>query len=225
MKKAMLILMLAATAVFGQNGVYVQKGKTTEVDFKTPHSFYSVKTTNAAEVVYFSNGLSSKVETNSELNVNSFIQEITNTNTNPEKAKFGPSTLNVGLMKGSAYFVYPEDDTNSSVVVSTPLADIEIHKGSYYFVVNEKNILVLVIDGSATAYGDKKDTKTVNAGNALIVMPNDVGILDSKISLSMQFIHEPVLNKLKASVKEISNLKNETLFIRINGKTIGVLIN
>ena len=133
--------------------------------------------------------------------------------------------LNVGLMNGSAYFVYPEDDTNSSMIVSTPLADIELHKGSYYFVVNEKNILVLVIDGTATAYGDKKDTKTVNAGNALIVMPNEVGILDSKISLSMQFIHEPVLNKLKSVVKEISNLKNETLFIRINGKTIGVLIN
>lgn len=218
---------LLASSIFGQlpipqNGVYIQKGKTTEINLKIPHAYYSVKPTNNTEILYFSNGLSSKVETNSELVVNSFVQDVLNTNSYPEKAKFGSSILNVILMNGTSYFVYPEEDTNSSVIVSTPLTDIELHKGVFYFAVSENNILVLVIDGSLTAYGEKKDTKNVISGNALIVIPNRVGILDSKISLSMQFIHESVLNKLKASVKEISNFKDNTLFIRINQKTIGV---
>lgn len=220
-----ILMMLLAVTLFGestQNGVYIQNGKTIEIDLKVPHAYYSVNTTNNSSIIYFSNGLTSKIETNSQFIIDGFTQEIFNTNSYPEKAKLGASMLNVSLMNGIAYFIYPEDDTNSTCVVSTPLTDIELHRGSFYFVVNENTILALVIHGSLTAYGDKKEKKDVLAGDTLIAIPNKIGILDAKISLSTQYIREPVLNKLKSVTKEISTIKNGIIFIRIDEKTLGV---
>lgn len=226
MKIATIILMsFLALSIFGQterNGVYIQNGKTTEIDFNVPHSYYSITPSNKPSVLHFSNGLTTQVETNSELLINSFIQYVNNVNTNAERARFGESVLTVSLMGGSAYFLYPEDDTNSTCVVSTPFADIELHRGSYYFVVSEHSAMVIVIDGALVAYGDKKDKVKVSEGHALIITTNTRGILDSKISLSTMPINASIMARYKVSLKEIPDFKTSIMFIRINGKTVGV---
>jgi hypothetical protein len=211
----MSFLGITALGQTSTNGVFTIEGKTTEV----ANNIYTV---NKPAVVLFSDGLISKVETNSELQVNSFFQDVENTSNNPEKAKFGQSTLALTLSEGSAYFVYPEADTNSSVVVSTPFADVELHKGSFYFVVSSNNVLCLVINGSINAYGEKKDQKKVEAGNALVVIPTTQGILDTKFSLSTQFIYPATLERYKTTIKDLSKFSDSVLFIRINGKTVGV---
>lgn len=225
MKIATIILMsFLALSIFGQtpqNGVYIQNGKTTEIDLNVPHAYYSVTPTNRSSVLYFSNGLTTQIETNSELIVNSFSQYVSNVNTNPERARIEEGLLAVSLMNGSAYFLYPENERDSTIV-STPFADIELHKGAFYFVVNPYSVLIVVVDGSITAYGDKKEEIKVSAGNALVAIPNTQGILDSKISLSTQFVRDTAMNKYKDIFKELSKFKDSVMFIRINKKTVGV---
>lgn len=223
MKKilAFILMSFLGIAAFGQtstNGVYISKGVTTEVGTE----IYSITPTNAPVVVQFSNGLISKVETNSDFQINSFFQDVENTSKNPERAKFGQSSLAVTLMNGSAFFVYPEVDTNSSCVVSTPYADIELHRGSFYFIINNNNALCLAVDGSFIAHGEKKQEKKIEAGNALVVAPTPQGIFDTKFSFSSMYIFDSMSAKYRVTAKEITNSANSILFIRINGKTVGV---
>lgn len=219
-------MLFLALSVFGQtqsNGVYIQNGKTTEIDIKNPHP-YSISTVDKSTFLYFSNGLTTKIDTNSDFSINSFSQEILNNSNYPEKIKIGQSSLSITLLNGTATFIYPEDDTNSSCVISTTLADVELRRGTFYFVVNEKSVLIFVLDGSATAYGDKKEKKDIRPGQALIIIPNTVGIFDTKVSLSTEPIRDTIAYKLNEVVKEVSKIKDSTIFIRIDKKTIGVTL-
>jgi len=226
MKIATIILMsFLSLSIFGQveqNGVYVQNGKTVEIDWHRRNAYYSVTPTNESSILHFSNGLTTQLETNSELIITSFDQTVNNTTTNAEKARFGESLMAISLMGGNAYFSYPEDNTNSTCIVSTPFADVELHKGSFYFVVNQSSLLVIVVDGSVVAYGDKRDEAKISAGTALVAIPNTQGILDSKISLSTQFVRDTAMNKYKETFKQLSKSKDSIMFIRINRKTVGV---
>jgi len=211
-------LPLMAFSQTNVNGVYLQNGKTTEVDTKSPHN---ENTTKVPVVLYFSNGLSTQIDTNSEFSIDEFVQVIYNTNSYPEKVKFGESSLTVSLNNGTAYFVYPENDTNSECLVSTPLVDVKLHKGSFYVVVTDNSVLVIAVDGSCNV-GSKKEEKQITPGSALLVVPNNIGILDSKISLNAQKIKPEVLNKLNTTIKQLSDVQNRVIFVRIDGKIIGI---
>ena len=81
----LLGLFLPASSV-GQiytNGVYLENGKTVEID----KSIHEIIPTNTSEILYFSNELIVKVNTNSDFTINSFYQNILNTNSQPEKIK------------------------------------------------------------------------------------------------------------------------------------------
>jgi len=208
---------------FGQistNGVYVSKGVTTEVGTE----IYSINPVKEPVVVQFSNGLIGKIETNSDFQINSFFQDIENTNKNPERAKFGQSTLTATLTQGSALFVYSETDTNSSCVVSTPYADVELHKGAFYFVVNTNNAICLAIEGSFIAHGEKKQEKKIETGNALVVVPTLQGIFDTKFSFSSTAMNDTIVTRYRSTIKDISATANSVMFIRINGKTVGITL-
>lgn len=225
MKKILTLFLMSflGIAAFSQtstNGVYVSRGITTEVGT----DIYSINPTNEPVVVQFSNGLVSKVETNGDFQINSFFQDVENTSKNPEKAKFGQSTLVTTLIEGNAFFVYPETDTNSSCVVSTPFADIELHKGSFYFVVSTNNAMCLVVDGSLVAHGEKKQEKKIDFGTALIVAPTPQGIFDTKFSFSSMAIYDSTIIRYKSIIKDLSATTNSIIFIRINGKTVGVTL-
>ena len=111
---------MTITMSFGQtytNGVFVKRGRTEEVDKKI-HII-----TN--DTVYFSNELVAKIDVNTELNVNSFFQEIFYT-TIPTKAKFGSHSMSATILNGSATLVYSGAEPNSSCVISTALTDLEL---------------------------------------------------------------------------------------------------
>ena len=225
MKKIISLIFASCLPLLGLsqtnvNGVYVQNGKTIEIDTKSSHA-YSVNTSNTPIALYFSNGLATEVDTNSEFSIDEFVQGIYNTNSYPEKVKAGESSLTVSLNNGISYFVYPEENTNAECIVSTPLVDVQLHKGSFYIVVTENNILVITVDGSCDV-GSKKDKKQITTGNALLAIPNNIGILDSKISLNPQKMKPEVLNKLSTTIKQLSNIQNHVIFVRIDGKIIGV---
>jgi hypothetical protein len=87
-------LAISAMSQVFTNGVYVQDGKTTEVERKV----YAVTPTNNPAFVYFSDDLIVKVNPGADFTVNSFFQEVLNTSTNAQRAKFGQSTLSVNLL-------------------------------------------------------------------------------------------------------------------------------
>lgn len=210
--------MLSAVAIFGQtsmNGVYVQDGKTIEVDKKIH------ETTNAA-TLYFSNDLIVKVDTNSNFTVNTFFQDVLNTNTTPSKAQFGSHNLAASLMNGSAIVYFSGADSNSSCVISTPFTDLELNNGTFYFKIKENNVIVIVLDGSLKSFGDKKKENVVTAGYAVLAFPNGIGILEDKISLGSEKVKADTINKLNYEAKDTVAMKGKTLFALINGKIVGI---
>jgi hypothetical protein len=197
------------------NGVYVKDGKTIEVEKKA----YSVNPANKADIVYFSNGLTVKVQPNSDFSINSFFQDVITTN-DFHKAEFGDSSLSATLLSGKLLLSY-NGTTNSSCVISTPMADIELYRGLFYFEVSEKNAIMAVIDGSFKCYNGKKEV-IINAGQAIIAKPNTVGILEDRVELSTGKVNANAVKDFREESKEIVNSINSIIFIRIDGKTIGI---
>src|ERR1039458_9302173 len=161
-------LALSAFSQISTNGVYLKDGITTEVEKKV----YSITPTNKADLVYFSNGLTVKVEPDANFSVNSFFQDVVTTN-DFHKAEFGLSSLNTTILTGKVLVSYIGDTNSSSVV------DIELSKGLFYFEVAEKKVIVAVVDGSLKYYNGKKEV-IINAGQAIIAEPSTVGILRSE---------------------------------------------
>ena len=226
MKITPLILMLSMFVTCGlsqvyTNGAFVKNGKTIEVERK----MYQFTPTNSPETLYFSNELIAEIYTNSDFSINSFFQEIYDLNTPPHKAKFGASSLSATLLNGTAVFTYSTTNDNSSCVISTPMTDIELGNGTFYFKVSENKVLVFVLDGSLKSHGDKGKGGVVNTGYAVIAVPNDVGILEAKISLGSEKVRQSIIDKLSTESKNITNLKGTVMFAIINGKLVGIVIN
>lgn len=224
MKITPLILMLSMFVTCGlsqvyTNGVFVDKGKTVEVEKKV----YQFTPTNKSETLYFSNDLIAEIYTNSDFSINSFFQEVYDINTPPHRAKFGVSSLSAALMNGTAVFTYSgTTNDNSSCVISTPMVDIELYKGTFYFKVSENKVLVFVLEGSLKSHGDKGRETLVNAGYAVIAVPNDIGILEAKISLGAEKVKQAIVDKLTTESKNITNLKGTIMFAIVNGKVLGI---
>ena len=217
------MLSLLTTCGFSQtytNGVFVKDGKTVEVEKKV----YQFMPTNSPEELYFSNDLLVKVGTNSDFLVNSFFQEVYDIKSDPKKTKFGNANFAASLMNGSAIVVYGGGDSNnSSCVISTPMTDLELYKGTFYFKVSENKVLVFVLNGSLKSHADKGRENVVTVGYAVIAVPNDIGLLEAKISLGAEKVRPVIIDKLNTEVKDIG--KNKIVFATVNGKVIGILID
>jgi len=203
------------------NGVYVENGKTTEID----KSIHEITPTNSPEILYFSNDLIVKVNTNSDFVINSFFQDIKNTNSTPEKIKSTTHNFSATLNNGIIIVTYSGGDENSSCVISTPYTDHELSRGTFYFQVTDGRVIVFTLDGSVKSNGNSRNGTTTPTGYAVIAIQNNIGILDSKVSFYTDKVKQAVIDKLVIESKDITNLKNSTVFIRINGKIIGVVIN
>lgn len=211
-------MLLMPISICGQtytNGVYVENGKTIEVDKKI-----HVITNN---VVHFSNELIVRTETNTELMVNSFFQE-TYPTTTPTKAKFGSHSFSGTILNGSAVLVFNGAEANSSCVISTSLTDLELSNGTFYLKVSDSHVLLVVLNGSVKAHSGKKEFK-VEKGYALVATPNDLGILEDKISLSVEKVRTETLTKLNDASSSVEKVKDGLLWAFVDGKLIGVLIN
>jgi len=219
---ACLLLPVSSLGQTYMNGVYVKNGKTVEVDKKV-HQFTP---TNSSDVLYFSNELIVKVYTNSDFMVNSLFQDVLNKKTTPEKAKLGVHNFAGSLMNGTAVVTYSGGDSNnSSCIISTPMTDLELYKGTFYIKVNESRVLVFVLEGALKSHGDRNRENVVTAGYAVVAVPNDIGILEAKISLGSEKVKQVIIDKLFAEAKEVINLKGTIMFARIDGKLLGILID
>lgn len=205
------------------NGVYCEQGKTIEID----KSVHEITPTNKSEILYFSNDLIVKVNTNADFMINSFFQDVSNTNATPEKLKSPTHNFAATLNKGSCIVTYDGGNENSSCVISTPFTDHELSKGTFYFQVTDNRVIVYTIDGTLkTTGGNSRTTTTTPTGYAVIAVNNESnGILESKISFYTDKLKPSAVDKIIAESKDVTSLKNSIMFIRIDGKTTGVVIN
>ncbi len=202
------------------NGVYVENGKTIEID-RTVHE---IVTTNSTETLYFSNGLIVEVGTNADFTINSFYQEVLNTNFTPEKLKSKTHNFAATLTKGIIVVTYAGGDENSSCTISTPLTDYELSKGTFVFQVDETCSIVFSLDGSVKATGGR-NTVTTTEGNYTVARPNSIGVLEAKVFLNTDKTPQNAQTKLLLESQEVTKLKDCVMFIRIDGKIVGVVIN
>jgi hypothetical protein len=189
-------------------------GKTYDVD----KCAYDLLPTNDTALIQFSNDLKVKVGTNTTFGINIFSQEVLNDGLQPQRLHVGASSL-AATITGEGVFFYQNKDTNSSCVISTPVIDIELHVGRFYINTTETKTIVAVLNGSITAHTTKK-SKDITEGNALIAQPNEIGILEDTIQMSVEKFKA---DKIKGA--EDSDGGKNIIFLRINGKTIGADIN
>ena len=188
---------------------------------------YWFVTTNDSFILYFSNEMLLKVYTNSDFTINIANQEVLNLSSKipPQKAKFGSHNFAGTLINGTIIISYSGETSNSSCVVSTPMTDIELHNGLFYFRVTDNNLIVFVLKGSIKSYNDKLKENVITKGYALISVHNDVGILESKISLVDAKIKDAVLNTLIEESKEVTDFQNTIMFASLYGNVLGILLN
>jgi hypothetical protein len=224
MKRLLLtiaLLLLTATLGFGQaftNGVYVQNGKTFEVD-KKEHRF------TTSELLHFSNGLVVKTYPNSDFSINSLFQEVLDLDKPAHVAKFGNSSFAATLMTGGAIVTYSGTNENSSCVISTPMTDLELSRGTFYIKVTENGVVAAVLDGSLKAHGEKKKEIVAKVGDAIVCAPIDRGIFEDKFSLDSKRVTVDNVKKLTDEAQEVVKTKDQFLFIIVDGKVLGVNIN
>jgi len=210
-----LFLPISSAGQIYTNGVYLENGKTIEID----KSFHEITPTNSSEILYFSNELIIKVNTNSDFTINSFYQDILNTNSQPEKIKSDNHNFASTLNRGSIIVTYNGGNENSSCVISTPLTDNELSKGTFYFQVTDNNVVVFVLDGHVKSTASSRNIIITQSGHYTFAVPNSIGILEEKISFKTDSITPSIMNKLISESKDVTDLKGSIIFIRVDGKT------
>jgi len=216
------LLLQSALGQTYSDGVYVKRGVTVVVD----KSVHEILTTNNTDILYFSNELIVKVNTNSDFMIDSFYQEVINTNSLPEKLKSSSCNFSGTLMKGSVIVTYTGGNENSSCIISTPFSTHELSKGTFYLQVSDSKEITITLDGELKTEGNNKGKATTPTGYAVISVNNDSsGITDSKISIYTDKVKTSVMDRLLNESKEVTNLKKSILFIKIDKKIIGIDIN
>ncbi len=223
MKILILLALLTVLTTIGfsqslTNGVYIQNGKTFEVD-KVVHHF------TTPELLYFSNELIVRTYTNSDFTINSLFQDVWNIDKPSHIAKFGNSSFAATLMNGSVVVSYSATNENSTCVISTPMTDLELFKGTFYIKVTEGSVIAVVLDGSLKAHGDKKKETVAQAGSAIVCAPIDRGIFEDKFSIDSKKVTVDNVKKLTDEAQSVVKSKGQFLFVIVNGKVLGVNIN
>lgn len=212
------------TSAFCQNftnGVYIHNGLTTEVT----KNVYSLGTTNKTEMYHFSNELITKIATNTDFSVNSFSQVVTNLNSNPQKAQIGSANFAGSLMRGMLVVNYSGYDNENACIISTPFMDLELYNGTFYFIVSDTKVIVIVLDGSLKSHADGKKENIVTKGYATIATPSEIGLVEDKISIITEKVKQNNIDTLNKQSLDVVSLKNSVMFSVIDKKVIGVVIN
>ena len=105
------------------------------------------------------------------------------------------------------------------------MVDLELHHGTFYFKVNEGKVLVFVLDGELKSIGDKGRENVVTKGYAVIAVPNDIGILEAKISLGAEKVKQTIIQKLNEESLYVLTSQDTVIFATVNGKVVGILKN
>lgn len=213
-----LLMPISAACQTFTNGVYVKNGKTFEVDKK-------VHQITTPELLHFSNELIIKTDADTDFTINTLFQEVFDLDEPAHKAKFGNATFAGTIMSGTATVVYSGTNENSSVTISTPMTDLELHRGVFIINVSTDSVVVYIVEGSAKAHGEKKVVREGTTGNFLMVAPTKIGILEDKYSIGSNTIPEAGMKKLSDATRDIVKTKGRFLFVIVDSKVVGINVD
>lgn len=205
------------TQTGGSTTNILEAGRTYQVG----NAIVELRTTNQT-VIHFSGGSLLQMGAGSELSILLFDQEIENLNANPQRAKFGNHTLNLGLAKGEFCIIYPNKDANSRININTHYADYELTGGKYYFRVG-KSSLVYVLEGGMTVHGDKSKVDIVEKGSLAVAVPfsdPDSG-LEDKFVTSFKKAKADEMERFASPILVVEKKSLDVDFFVIGGKVIG----
>ena len=247
MKSIILFLLLSAMVSFGQvmtNGSFavikgntdyelVAKGKARNTNQFVAGRTYEVGResyffgTNDESVLYFTHGLLGKVSKGTEFTINSFNQEVNNLADEPAKLKVGAHNFAATIMKGDAYFSFVGGNELSSCVISTPLVDVELNKGKFYFRVEEGGVMVFVLEGKAIGHGERGKKEECEAGRAIVAAPIKFQMkgLDDKVFLNTKKAKVDETKKLLIEASTLEKVPADFIFSVVNGKVVAVNIH
>lgn len=193
-------------------------GSTIRVD----NSILDFTTTNKT-LVYLGGEAMLQVGKDSLFAVTLFNQEVQNLTSSPRKAEFGAYSLSLEFSSGEFCLIYPNKDTNSDIVVSTPMASYQLSGGKYYFKVG-KSTLVFVLEGGMMVHGDKSKVDVVEKGSLAIAVPfaDPSSGIDDKIITSFKKAKAEENERFAAPILQIERKWADVGFFVVDGKVVGI---
>jgi len=175
---------------------------------------------------YFGGGPMIEAGTNSEFSVNLFDQEIKNLDVMPRKAEFGSHNLNIQFRQGEFAVLYYPDDTNSTVMVSTPLTMYQLNGGKYYFRVSDKSSIAYVLEGDMKVHGDKNRVDTTDKGKLAVAVPftDPASGIEDKIITSIKPLKPDEVARFSNPVLAAEKKQNDVQFFIVSNRVVGILM-
>lgn len=180
--------------------------------------------------VILANNTVVKVEQNSEFRVDSFNINLKETNIFPFKINVENFNMNLALMNGSAYFVVNKK-TNDQAMLQTPLSNFGLDNGKYWIQVDNKFVIVIILDGTLGVYDNVTNKKEiVGSGNIVLIRPfefhvgKQADLFVDKTDTSVKKAKSEQLKNLVKNVDELSKVNDEVIWVSIDGKIAAVKI-
>ena len=193
-------------------------------------SFEITTPTNSETIVYFSNDTLVRLYGNSDFRVDGFSQQVANTTGLPEKVKNSECMLNLALTSGEIEVISSVTDTNSLCVLQTPLVNLGLTKGIYVIHVEEKSVIVSIVEGSIKVYDNVTNKEQdVTSGKLIGIFPyGEMSarakelFSDKTITAVVKEILPTNLKKLTESVNVLNGYYQYIIFAVIDNKMVGI---
>jgi hypothetical protein len=173
---------------------------------------------------YFSGGTMIEAEPDSVFSINLFDQEVLNIDSTPTRAEFGTQNLSLMLTKGEYSIIYPNNDTNSSITVSTPYSSYQLDGGKYYFHVSDKSVIAYVLEGNMQVHDEKDRVSNTDKGKVAMAMPlvDPLSGISDKIITSIKPLSPGEFAHLSAPVIAASKKSDDVQFFIVGHQVIGI---
>lgn len=223
-------------AEFRSGVVYVYSGQISEqyttVTWKIGHTYevnnlLGLYSNTNQSILYFSNELIAKVDTNTTLNIVQFDQEVKNLTAPPQELKAGKHSLILNLVSGELVINSTKPPVaESSTIVSTPFGDVEITDASTVLLnVDSERLLVYSYSGTVSVYANRGSPSIVERSRSLTVFPNRFPMRGDtrKYQLSKKQPTGDDLVNLNSRIPKYDHpIRSEVLFAQINRKLVGI---
>lgn len=175
---------------------------------------------------YFGGGPMIEAGTNSEFSVNLFDQEIKNLDATPRKAEFGTHNLSIQFRQGEFAVLYPNQDSNSTVMVSTPFTMYQLNGGKYYFRVSDKSSIAYVLEGDMKVHGDKNKVDTTDKGKLAVAVPftDPASGVEDKIITSIKPLKPDEVARFSNPVLAAEKKQDDVQFFIVGNRVVGILM-
>ncbi len=160
-----------------------------------------------------------KIDQNSEFRVDNFVLDSVSNFKFPHKIEIGTFKLNVSLIRGEFYFSVIKSKPTDEFLVQTPMSNLELESGKYYVSIDEKSVLVYIIDGSLGVYDNITNKKeTVGHHNVVLLRqtllsPKQKELFGDKMSTLVKYLTPDKIKHLLDSIKNIVSVKDYVIFI------------